>query len=430
MPSRAGWISGLALSLAALANAELAIPPSPSRRVNDYAGAIKLAERDRLEQKLLALEARGSNQIVVAIFRSLEGAGLEEYSVRLAQAWRVGQKGLDNGVVFLVFLDDRKMRIEVGYGLEDRLTDLEASAILHEAVAPRFRRGRVAEGIEAGVDGIAKATAGAYLGTPLPPREPLASSNPLAALVMGFLFFVVDLGLLVGLVRAFERERRARRPIGWGRLILVSAAALALLGLVVASPWTPERSLAASFDRAANGAVLAAGFLAVLITLTATARTLWAALRRTWIAAGFALALAGAFGLALDRAGTLPRWGVAILSFALQLSLWFLLIGLGRGIQQLRQSRVARRKTAITFVVAGSLGLLAAAWPPILFFAFLGLVVYVAATKKGSRGTSWSSSRDSSWTSSGPSSSSSSSSSGGYSGGGGRFGGGGASGSW
>ena len=73
---------------------------------------------------------------MVAIFRSLEGESLEDYSVRLAEAWRVGQKGLDNGVIFLVFLEDRKMRIEVGYGLEGMLTDAMSAAIL----ARRWRR--------------------------------------------------------------------------------------------------------------------------------------------------------------------------------------------------------------------------------------------------------------------------------------------------
>ena len=75
--------------------------------------------------------------MVVAVFRSLEGESLEGYSIRLAQAWRVGQKGLDNGVIFLVFLDDRKMRIEVGYGLEGSLTDAVSSSILRDVVAPR-----------------------------------------------------------------------------------------------------------------------------------------------------------------------------------------------------------------------------------------------------------------------------------------------------
>ena len=128
--------------LAAPGAAALRIPPPPDHRVNDYAGALAPADRDRLEQALIAREATSRNQVVVAIFRSLEGESLEDYSIRLAKAWRIGQKGLDNGVIFLVFLDDRKMRIEVGYGLEGSLTDAISSSILRDVVAPRFRAGQ------------------------------------------------------------------------------------------------------------------------------------------------------------------------------------------------------------------------------------------------------------------------------------------------
>jgi len=142
--------------------AALTIPPAPQARVNDYAGALTPAERDRLEQKLAARERGTSNQVVVAIFRSLDGESLEDFSIRLAQAWRIGQKGLDNGVIFLVFTGDRKMRIEVGYGLESNLTDAISSSIIRNVVAPRFREGRIADGISAGVDAIDQAIAGTY----------------------------------------------------------------------------------------------------------------------------------------------------------------------------------------------------------------------------------------------------------------------------
>ncbi|MBI3108042.1 MAG: TPM domain-containing protein, partial [Candidatus Rokubacteria bacterium] len=92
---------------ASAAAAALSVPPPPARRVNDYAGALPPAERERLEQTLAARERESRNQVVVAIFPALSGESLEDYSIRLAQAWRIGQKGLDNGVIFLVFLDDR-----------------------------------------------------------------------------------------------------------------------------------------------------------------------------------------------------------------------------------------------------------------------------------------------------------------------------------
>jgi uncharacterized protein len=163
---RAGLASLLLALLAAAGAAALSVPPPPDRRVNDYAGALASADRDRLEQQLIAREATSQNQVVVAVFRSLEGESLEGYSIRLAQAWRIGRKGLDNGVIFLVFLDDRKMRIEVGYGLEGNLTDATASSILRDVVAPRFREGRVADGIAAGLDAIDRAIAGTYARPP------------------------------------------------------------------------------------------------------------------------------------------------------------------------------------------------------------------------------------------------------------------------
>ncbi len=90
-------------------------------------------------------------QVVLAIFPSLEGQSLEDFSIRLAEKWRVGQKGLDDGAIVLVFVQDRKLRIEVGYGLEGAIPDIEAARIIREVIAPRFREGRFAAGLEAGV---------------------------------------------------------------------------------------------------------------------------------------------------------------------------------------------------------------------------------------------------------------------------------------
>jgi uncharacterized protein len=174
---------------ATLAGARLAIPPPPDRRVNDYAGVLSAAERERLERKLADAEQTSSNQIVVAVVRSLAGESLEDYSIRLAQAWRIGQKSLDNGVIFLLFVDDRKMRIEVGYGLEAALTDATAAAIMRDAVAPSLREGRWAEGIEAGVDAIRSAIAGTYAGRASErwPPELVAGLALIALALVGFI---------------------------------------------------------------------------------------------------------------------------------------------------------------------------------------------------------------------------------------------------
>ena len=208
----------LLVLLAAPGAAALRIPPPPDRRVNDYAGALTPAERDRLEQTLIAREATSRNQVVVAIFRSLDGESLEDYSIRLAQAWRIGQKGLDNGVIFLVFLDDRKMRIEVGYGLEGSLTDAVSSSILRDVVAPRFRAGQVADGIGAGLDAIDRAIAGTYVRPPdagKGRRQGDVGWRELLALL--FVFF-----LIVALVTNRMQQAALRRrgwtggSTGWG----------------------------------------------------------------------------------------------------------------------------------------------------------------------------------------------------------------------
>jgi uncharacterized protein len=177
--------------------------------VNDYAGVLSAAERERLERKLVERERESSSQVVVAVFRALEGESLEDFSIRLAQAWRVGRKGLDNGVIFLVFLDDRRMRLEVGYGLEATLTDALAGAIIRDEVAPRFREGRYADGIEAGLDAIAAVIAGTY-------RQPAPSrGGPRAetVVVLGLVAFVAIFAVVAALGAA-QQQRRTRRR-GW-----------------------------------------------------------------------------------------------------------------------------------------------------------------------------------------------------------------------
>jgi uncharacterized protein len=190
--------------------AALPIPPPPARRINDFAGALSADARDRLERKLVAAEQQRSNQIVVALFRSLQGESLEDYSIRLARTWRAGQKGLDNGVVFLIFVDDRKMRLEVGYGLEPTLTDALAGSIIRDVVAPRFREGRLAEGIEAGLDAIGHAIAGTYRA----PVQQQPAAQPLSRLLLdpGFLLVIIIFGV-VGVVLVMSAVQGRRR--GW-----------------------------------------------------------------------------------------------------------------------------------------------------------------------------------------------------------------------
>jgi uncharacterized protein len=132
----------------------LAPIPKLAARVTDETGTLSAGERQALESKLADWEQRSGNQLVVLIVPSTKPEPIESYSIRVAEAWKIGRKGQDNGAIFVVAKNDRRMRIEVGYGLEGVLTDVTSHRIIDETVAPLFRQNRFADGINAGVDRI------------------------------------------------------------------------------------------------------------------------------------------------------------------------------------------------------------------------------------------------------------------------------------
>jgi uncharacterized protein len=144
------WLLLVAAPPAGLA-AEL---PRLTGRVVDTAGMIDAATEARLDTKLAAFEAKSSDQIVVATVDSLGGEAIEPYANRLFRAWRLGQAGENNGILLLVAKSDRKMRIEVGYGLEGTLTDLHSRLIIENTMVPAFRAGDFSGGIARAVDDI------------------------------------------------------------------------------------------------------------------------------------------------------------------------------------------------------------------------------------------------------------------------------------
>jgi len=188
--------------------------------VNDYAGLLQPAERQGLESFLAEREAATGTQMAIALFRSLEGESLEDVANRLFQKWRLGQKGLDNGVLLVVFVQDRKLRIEVGYGLEAVLTDAEAAQIIRNAIAPHFREGRYAAGLEAGAGAVYERIAP---GAARPPGESQMRQRSQArgggSAQTYLLAFLALIGVTVGgLALEASRQRgytAARR--GWGR---------------------------------------------------------------------------------------------------------------------------------------------------------------------------------------------------------------------
>jgi uncharacterized protein len=182
-----GWLF-LLLSLIALASLAGAATWDPQREgvqpipplsahVTDLTGTLSPSDRQALEAKLSAWEAKTTNQLAVVIVPTTKPETIEEYSIRLAEAWKIGQKGKDNGAVFLIAKNDKQMRIEVGYGLEGDLTDVASRRIIGDTVAPLFSQGKFAEGINAGVDRIMAVVGGTDTAAPPPPRRAKGSQG-------------------------------------------------------------------------------------------------------------------------------------------------------------------------------------------------------------------------------------------------------------
>src|SRR5215468_6586545 len=128
--------------------------PALIGRVVDEAGVLDQAARARIESKLEQLESKTSTQLVVVTLRSLQGYDIADYGYRLGRAWGIGQKGKNNGAILLVAPNERRVRIEVGYGLEGTITDAVSRLIIENAILPRFRAGDFPGGIERGVDDL------------------------------------------------------------------------------------------------------------------------------------------------------------------------------------------------------------------------------------------------------------------------------------
>ncbi len=166
--------------------------PFLAARVNDVANLVSPAVRERLETKLADVERRTGAQIAVLTVDSLDGDSIEDYAVRVFQTWKLGRKGVDDGVLFVVARQERRMRIEVGYGLESRLTDARSRQILDDIVRPVFRAGNFGAGIEAGVDAIAAVVEGAPL--PAPKKDRTAQIGSIVGITFFALMFLTVIG--------------------------------------------------------------------------------------------------------------------------------------------------------------------------------------------------------------------------------------------
>lgn len=151
----------LLISLPVVAQSDL--PEKPDSWVNDYIGLLNSAQKNSIESKLRALQEETSTQIFLAIFDKVpEGYYLEDFSVKLFEKWRPGRAKEQNGVLIVLFHGDREIRIEVGYGLEGSLTDLQAGRVIEDYMIPQFKNGDYFSGLNNGIDVIIAAVKGEY----------------------------------------------------------------------------------------------------------------------------------------------------------------------------------------------------------------------------------------------------------------------------
>ena len=214
----------------------LPIPPLTAR-VTDLTQTLAPAETAALEAKLADWEARTSVQLVVLVVPTTQPEPIESYSLRVAEKWKIGRKGQDNGALFLVAKNDRKMRIEVGYGLEGTLTDVTARRIIAENVAPAFRENRFAAGINAGVDRIIAVVAE---GKPLPPpktenvRKPGGGFSFETLLLILFVVVPVVGGVLRRIFGRLLGSTVGAGIVGTAAWLFVGSLAMAILAGIVA----------------------------------------------------------------------------------------------------------------------------------------------------------------------------------------------------
>jgi len=145
--------------------AEVPVPPL-EKRVTDLTGTLTGQQQEALESRLAAFEQQKGSQIAVLIVPTTQPEAIEQYSIRVAEQWKLGRKGVDDGVLLLVAKNDRKLRIEVGYGLEGALNDATSKRIIEEFIVPHFKQGDFPGGISAGVDRIVAVVNGEPLPAP------------------------------------------------------------------------------------------------------------------------------------------------------------------------------------------------------------------------------------------------------------------------
>lgn len=218
--------------LVGIAHAQVAIPPLASP-VADLTGTLSEAERGTLEETLRTFEARKGSQIAVLLVPTTQPETIEQYSIRVAEAWQLGRERVDDGVLLLVATEDRAVRIEVGYGLEGALTDATSNRIIEEVIVPRFRAGEFYLGLVEGVNRII----GVIDGEPLPEarrddRSGLRGLEPVLPIVL--MVALVGGGILRSLFGRTVGAAIAGTLVGTIVWLIVSVLGVAAFAAVIA----------------------------------------------------------------------------------------------------------------------------------------------------------------------------------------------------
>ncbi len=219
------------------AAADIAVPPLKTR-VTDFTSTLSQDQRAALEQKLAALEARKGSQVAILLVPTTQPETVEQYAIRVYDQWKLGRKGVDDGVLLLVAKNDRKLRIEVGRGLEGAIPDAFAKRIIDEEMTPRFRQGDFYGGISAGVDRVARLVAGETMPPPArPAAQPDRQSSKSGwigdALLYGFFAVLVVANLLQSLMGRLLGSTVAGSVAGIIAFVLAGLGAALVAGLVV-----------------------------------------------------------------------------------------------------------------------------------------------------------------------------------------------------
>jgi len=234
---RLGWLWLLLASfLLGTAQAEVAIPPL-KQRITDLTSTLDASQIQTLETKLAAFEKAKGSQIAVLMLPTTQPEVIEQFAIRVVEAWKPGRKGVDDGVLLLVAKEDRKLRIEVGYGLEGALNDATAKRIVAEIISPAFKQGDFYGGIDAGVIAIIKVIDG----EPLPSPAPKSDSHSFGSgtdslgnlLGIGFVIFLMGniiLRQMLGRLPSGLIVGGAIGAIAW--MMLLSLGVAVVIGLV------------------------------------------------------------------------------------------------------------------------------------------------------------------------------------------------------